>query len=654
MSKWICGRLARPIASIVSLVMLVSLLLPLTPSPVQAQTIDLSKFFGNELSKPTPIVVVDFNNLSTYKTGMLGRVLSDSLSIELLNVKPPFEVIKRSEVDKVMADTGVSLPLTPQALAMIADRLHCSFTVSGDINSVEIHHDREGTYAEVDVQAVVTSKVTQGPINGARVIQRSSPKIGYSGSTDVLVHEALSTAAYQISQRLLDNRVPVATVLTSPHNFELVLKGGSTIGFRKGQVLTTLRREAVTGRVRLIDVTPTESIAEIVEMGGYNTQGIAPGDKAVPVFEFQSSARFTRADRAKTGLQIAGILGLAALAVLIGTENGDKVLMAGAITPTAAAMADANFMGENKGANLVTWPHMNSRVIAYVLYRDTNPQAPIAVVDGSVTHFVDSAKPLPELADVSEMNVMNITIDPNTGDVLTFTPTITYETTLDDIQNAAMTYSVTSYTVTSHRVPLQPGDTCGYQIQMLYYDYLSADDLSQTALQHPLTYQLYLGQRSTFSSRVTLTSPPTLYQPTSGQLPLDGNFRCTRVTSAMSYQLELSTSPQFPLDNTTKIIPAAIDSDQYALAVKSLSDSDMAAWFGQTIYWRMGAKVAGQPNPTAYSDPNENGWVYSNTNYFLFNSFPPAPPGKAKTRAGTVGAGSKLPQGRTHDGFFRR
>ena len=656
MSKWIRGRLARPIASIASVMMLVSLLLPLAIPPVQAQSIDLSKFFGNDLVKPTPIIVVDFDNRSSYKSGMLGRTLSDALSIELLNVKPPFDVIKRSEVEKQMSDMGLVSPLTGAELAMLASRLHCAFSVSGTVKSVEIHHEREGTYAEVDIEAVVNSKVTQGPINGAHVIQRSSPKIGYSGNTDVLVHEALSTAAYQIVLRLLDNRVPVATVLTSPEGYQVVLKGGTTIGFRKGQMLTTMRRESVTGRVRLIDVTPTESIGEILE----DSKGIAPGDKAVPIFEFTSSARFTKADRAKTGLQLAGLGLLGVLATLIGTDNGNKVLQAGTVNVSAFAMADAATMGEQSGATLVTWPHSNARVVAYIIYRDTNSMAPLAVVDGTQTHYIDSGQPLPHQGDVAATDTISITLDPTTGLIQTFTHAITYETTLDDINTPTETMSKASYAVTAHRVPLQPGDVCGYQVKMLYYDYDNGD-ITQTSLQHPQQYALYLGNRSPLSGRITMTQPPTLSSPANGVLP-DGNFRCTRVTGAMNYFLELSTSPNFPkpIDtpttigvNTTTIgIPAVIDSEKYALGVQLLTGLPNF-WFGKTLYWRMGANVTGQPAPYALSDHNQDGWVFSSTDYFLFNSFPPPPP-SMKTRGTGPSVGKLRPSGRGSGRLFQR
>ena len=58
--------------------------------------------------------------------------------------------------------------------------------------AVHIRKTEEGTKAEVSVRVLIISRITGMPINGAFVMQSSSPKIGYSGSNDSLVHEALT------------------------------------------------------------------------------------------------------------------------------------------------------------------------------------------------------------------------------------------------------------------------------------------------------------------------------------------------------------------------------------------------------------------------------------------------------------------------------
>ena len=84
MTRWIRGRLRLPVASTLSVLMLVSLLMPLAPPRAHAQTVgDLSSLFESN-APHIPIAVIDFNNKSTYRTGMLGRSFADALSMELM------------------------------------------------------------------------------------------------------------------------------------------------------------------------------------------------------------------------------------------------------------------------------------------------------------------------------------------------------------------------------------------------------------------------------------------------------------------------------------------------------------------------------------------------------------------------------------------
>ena len=291
--------------------------------------------------------------------------------------------------------------------------------------------------------------------------------------------------------------------------------------------------------------------------------------------------------------------------------------------PGAAALADAVTSGEYAGANYLGWQSMGSHVLAYIIYRDTNPMAPVAVLEGYATYFLDSAKPLPHQGDVAETDTVTISLDQTTGFLQSFTHAITYETTLDNIQTPNETMSKASYSVTAHRVPLQPGDTCGYQLKTLYYDY-DTGDITQTSLQHPQQYALYLGNRSGISARITLVPPPALESPANGQASQDGTYRCLRGNNPLplSYTLQFSSDPSYsshPLN-----VPVTLNIADAAGAA-SLSALWSTYGAGQTVYWRMGARLDGQQPPIALSDKNQNGWVFSPTNYFQLPQQPPPP-----------------------------
>ncbi|MHB0935371.1 MAG: hypothetical protein ACYDCO_16605 [Armatimonadota bacterium] len=612
---------------------------------------DLAKFFGEEIKKPTPIIVLDLIDRSGRGTGMLGRTLSDALAIELTNTSS-FEVIKRSEVERVLAEFGLSVPLATAAQGMLAERLKCSYVLSGDIDTVDVVQGRDGLYAEVAVSVLVIHRVTQLPINGAQVVVRSSPKIGYSGSKDVLIHEALAIAAYQITQKIMNNRLPIATVLNTPRDGELILRGGSTLGFRKNMILTTVRRGQVTGRARVTSVNPSESYAVVLE----DSKGIAPGDKAVPVFEFEYSPTATKEVRDKAGLQIAGLLMLGILASLAVTQNGNKQLQNIPPVPTVTAMSDADTMGEKDGANLVTWPWQGARVIAYIIYRDDNYYAPVAVVDGHTTYYVDSALPLAEVGMAMETVDVEIEIDESTGVVNTFSFERTFDPTFEDLYNdGPMQVQETSFNCTTHRVPLAAGQKVGYRIRILYMDYI--DEGLEGEGEFPASYSLFLGNRGGSSARITATQPPSLFQPMDNGIPTDGIYRCTRVPMAMNYTLQVSVSPTFepkyrlPLRG---VVPH-IEGDDYVAALYSLPTlyselSEVQQRLGippsledTPLYWRMGARVAGDPMPAPLTDVNAKDWVFSSMRIFLL---PPVPPPLPSIRnanpQGGIGPG-KLP-----------
>jgi len=644
--------------------MLLSLFLPMATPPAQAQMInpaDLAKFFGEEIKTPTPIIVLDFMDRSGRGTGMLGRTLADALAIELTNTKT-FEVVKRSEVQRVMDEFRLAVPLGSEAQSMLADKLTCSYVLSGDIDNVQIVQGRDGTYAQVTASALVIHKVTQLPINGAQVVVRSSPKIGYSGNTDTLVHEALAIAAYQITQQLLNNRLPIATVLNTPRTGEIILRGGSQLGFHDGMILTTVRRGQVTGRARITSVNPAESYGQVLE----DSKGIAPGDKAVPIFEFQSSPTATKVLRDKAGLQIAGLLMLAVLGVLVGTQNGNKVLQGSPPVPAVTAMSDAYSMGETDGANLVTWPSQGGRVIAYLIYRDTNPFAPVAVVNGQTTWFVDSSLPLELFGSAMESQTVIITIDPLTGALLTFTYATVFDPTLDLLGSDLMVLGPATLTVTTRRVPLAPGQKVGYRVRILYMDY---EDLGLGGTgDFPQNYSLFLGNMGATSTRITDTKPPTLFQPVDMGIPTDGVYRCERVPSAMNYVLQLSLDPTFTADHRLPLrgVTPHIEGTDFVSALFSLSTlysevTEVQQRLGlppssddTVVYWRMGARVAGEPLPKAQDDTNTNGWVFSETRVFLLPPVPPPVPQVRGQNGNRQGAPPKLPTPGGHTRIFNR
>jgi hypothetical protein len=588
---------------------------------------DMNKFFNMDITKQTPVVIVDYNNKTTHSTGMLGRTFADALAIELLNTKK-FGVVKREDLQRVLDEQNLTLPISSMdALAMIADRLKSPYIITGDIEDVKVIPSREGTYAEVTVNTLVVSRVTKQPINGARVVQRSSPKIGYTGNPDVLVHEALATAAYQAAYRLLDNRLPIATILTSVRNGEISMKGGSAIGLKEGMVLITVRRETVTGRIRLVNVTPNASEAVVIDQ-----RGVAPGDKAVPVYELTEISRIRTGARERAGQQLSGLVMLGLLATWIGTDGGNDKLKAGT-TPTAVAIADARYIGQTYGAILVRWqPTQTRKVIAYTVYRDSNPYVPCAVVPSDMNYYIDSATPMQSLDDLGESAHVNIEIDEATGEITSYERLWDWFNNWDDYMDPELEVSNTHFAITAKRRPLAAGEANAYQVGIVFEDYDVGDPTEE--LGHPEEYRLFVSNKGGMSARVTLIPPPDLQTPGPGILPVDGTFRCQSLVGTTSqdfiYTLQLSNDPTFNSLRTTNVSAASESDSDYAQTNVTLASlyTLFPGNASQTIYWRMGVRRALEVKPVAYTDQTQANWVYSEVRSFVL---PVAPPRSARS-----------------------
>jgi hypothetical protein len=629
MTMWTRSRSTWLMPGTLALLLIVSFLtlLPMQ-TRAQASLIEAFKTLDAEYTAPTPIVVVDFGNSSGYSTGMLGREFADSLSLELLNTRR-FDVAKRSQVDGVLQMSSLTPPLTVNAVTVLATQLQCQYGVTGDIKSVTIKKTREGTYAEVSVQALLVSRILGDSISGAEVVQKCAPRIGYNGSTDVLVHEALTLASYDVAQKILNTRFLVAMVIGSARAGEVILRGGATLGLRQGMELITLRRETVTGRIRVTKVGPTESVAELTG----DNRGIAPGDKAIPVFTLVDETPVISANRAAAGERLAALGLFVALAKLIGGQGGTPQAM-NPHAPSAGPLADA-VPGNELGANRVGLPSSSDAVIAYMIFRDTNPNAPVALVTRGRTYYLDSATPL-ETDKVMESTVYAFDLDPTSGIVTPSPPIVTTETDTLEQANSALSITKTSFTITTRRVPLQPGETCSYYIEQLFYgvDEYNLDDPTPTS-PHPQAYRLFLSNQSALSARTTLTEPPALQSPANGEVPLSGIYRCESVPSATRYQLQLSLNQQF---STLLAVADGVSQGAYVQAVIDMASLNTSPTdYG--VYWRIGVRVDGSAGPVALADGSSRDYIYSQVYFYALPPNPYPPPGKGGRWDSLLGVG---------------
>jgi len=647
MFKWMRDRQGRPIASILSVLMLVSLLMPLTPRPANAQVTG-SGFetlgTGADDTALPRMVVVDFGNASGFSTGALGEEISNQLMFELATTKR-YDIVKKSELVNIgtqMLNPPVPIP----AVSVICAQVNANYGVNGNIESVVINENSEGSYAEVTTSFLLISRILGNPIAGGRIVQKSAPRKDYHGSNVDMVRQAVQLTAYNISNTILNTRFQVGTIQSSPSDGLVSINLGSVSGMRDGMRLTSLRFEKVTGRMEIISCDSFSSVARVLDGQNY---GMAINDKVVPIFSLEQQGYgggggkgFMEMLSRNAGIAVAGV----GLYLLInkGINSGSQ---ANTANINAFPVADATKMPS--GEIRINFPSANEKVVAYLLYRDTNPNAPIALLQPGLSWFEDKGGPLAEdPTKPMKSTSYQVTLNPTTGSA----PVLTLSTNLTDPITMAGTANLdiqdTSFAITTRFVPMNPGDSASYFIRTLYYDVNTTAGASTGGAN---TYKLKLSNSSDYTQRCVMLAPPTLQSPTNGSVPLDGVYRANAVTGATSYQLQISTDSSFS-NNRTILTRTGVRVTNYVQA--TVTQAELSAFFGANagnLYWRFGARADGYATPQAIYNPNWNGYVYSDP---FMHQLAAAPKVRNVAPNSLLNAGQIIPKGSSALGILRR
>jgi hypothetical protein len=635
------------------------------------------KYFGDgtigssTIKKVTPILVIDFENRSGYKTGMVGRVAADAIAVELLK-STDYDVIHRTDVDEKMIELNYSIPLTWDQQVKLATELKTRIVISGTIKNIQVYKKKDGTYAEATIDVDVLSTLTKSPVNGGNITQRSSVKVGYSGNPDVLVQEALTAGAYQLLQQIQSRKTAIGTVMTTTSEDGVYIKGGKAAGFTPGMQIMTVRNNTITGKMHIKSINDSIAIATIDD-----DSGIGPGDRAFSVFipgqalpastqgesvspivksipsngntninmgtynRNNTNSGYENNTRENTGIKLLA-LGLGGVLYTIIKSNNGKNSLENISIPQVTVVSDSATSYPD-GANMVRWASLGSRVVCYIIYRNG---IPIYVVDGSTTEYLDNAQQFaPGIAVKSnqwELIIDSILVD---GPIKIPLHSLgeTAEANKDNLYDNGTPVSGTdTFSITTHSFPLKSGESASYRITPVYREF-RLPAISDPAGQ-PTEYQLIIGTSSPFSKAVTLLSPPKNITPNNGIYPGDaGLFSCDIVTGANDYVLQLSSLPDFSPGKTVLIKPNSSgggDSMSANITIKYLTDNFTNS---SQLYWRFGAKVAGQNVYQGLNDSNSSGYVFSDLRQFAMPATPPVLPNVRQPAREVNGFGIKLP-----------
>jgi hypothetical protein len=282
--------------------------------------------------------------------------------------------------------------------------------------------------------------------------------------------------------------------------------------------------------------------------------------------------------------------------------------------PTVASVADATALSETFGATNISWPAPPTNVVAVLLYRTSHPGIPLAILEPTVTSYLDSSKVLPD-GGMVENTAAQVTIDPLTGSVLGFTKDVIYDTTPDNLMVVDQTLTADTFSVTCRRIQLTPGIKSSYQLRWLYRTPSALTMQGRAAT--TASYQLALSAVGPTSMQITTIMPPILITEESIE-PTDGNYQCVSVNGANEYTLQVSTYPDFSPAKSINVDHTASPTGPVMINLPLANmDTAFSLTAPTTIYWRMGARVTIEPRPIGFNDPNCNDWVYSETrNYY--------------------------------------
>lgn len=233
------------------------------------------------------VYVLDFNNKTTVGGTLLGRVAAAQVSLQL-SESANWQVIPESQVQQAIQALSLKPPFDRVNRVQIADRIDASAIIFGNITEAAVTGGAT-PQAKVRLQVLVEDRATGVLINGAMAEAFSTPRMGYTGDSDILLEEALGKAAFKAREYMDRFRLPEGTVLNTlivgsaanPRT-DALINIGTRQGARVGMHMIVTRQGAVVGRVKITEVDSDISTANVLEA----PQGIRPEDRVRAIFSF--------------------------------------------------------------------------------------------------------------------------------------------------------------------------------------------------------------------------------------------------------------------------------------------------------------------------------------------------------------------------------
>ncbi|NCO92747.1 MAG: hypothetical protein GW880_15645 [Armatimonadetes bacterium] len=489
-------------------------------------------------AKITRAVILDFQ-VAKDLDASLGRRAADAVALDLTN-SGNYEVLSRQELQDAMVKVfgRVDMDLSPadQLRLVRVGELDARYVISGKVFSKSVVTSPPAATVRIGVLRRDTD--SGDPDSGAMVDGEASRPAG-DADPEVLVDEAISTAADRATRQMEAYFVPAGHVLIVARDQRIVINRGENHGVRPGM------RFSVTQTYRDVDKEQikTDKVGELTvdtvdpEQATCHTslslKGIQTMNRVHAIYEWPpmpsvggTSITNRPPMQARTGMwqKVAKpLLAIVGLSSLISLGGGDRGKVTSAPKRTSAQT------GAQNTTVVVTFQDPSdipkSNILAYLVFRSTSPSfipdasTFIDVVGGSESRYLDTASIYDVDADIS--------IDQDTGTIDTFTVDkqviTTPPTTPAAVGLPALGQNVAQdFTITTVHPALVAGVPFYYSIARL----TKAVPAVQPALdtggggggggggqQTAQGYTLYVSSPSSVAGPATPLSAPTLVSP---------------------------------------------------------------------------------------------------------------------------------------------
>ena len=587
-------RRSKIIRSLCS-VLVVTLLLPIgvvvAPSPVQAQAM------------PTMAVgVVDFANESGVQVQLLSRMATDAVVVEM---SKRFDVITRSQLEQQMELLGLKPPLSRIGLVRLGEALSADAMIEGAIASVQVVGQGGSRRASVTIVIRLLDQASGEVLNGAIQTGSSNPRVGQAADDDTLIAEAVDNAAYLSVKTMMEYIIPEATVQSTIGENEVMLNRGSRDGIKRGMRMIVTRDREIIGYLQIKSVSPNDSLAVVSKA----MRGVRPEDKAKAIFDMPAITRLAADPGMPAGAPPArkGSMGMwkklsRALLTVGAVYLGIKLFDKNGTESIGATTAQATVDGSGALAVEVSWDptsmQRGTNVVEYHVYRNYD-SAPVAVAVPGQRVAMDYVRTAPV--------------------------EISYQAA--DLQTHAISTEAWSPPI------LLPGTSVTYYVSAVYV----VNSLQAQKAEYFESERSLAGQATTIAK---ITTDDMGISSGDGDLADPNNVDLRKVTfswkstrGADRYCIQVSEDANFSGVLRFWELPDAVETSAQSsgvLLTKQIVQQLQDIFYRtdrQTLYWRVGAKNAGDvPGPKPPPGSPNSRWIFSYAQQFTTVESPPPIP----------------------------